>query len=208
MDIELDIIIQNVKEMLLDRGDEIEEFEEHEVDVPREEFYNDGKVIEFHTSRTTIIFALSKKSRKSVTDELKKEKETNDTMSEFIKKYNNKSNILLIFNNDAISAPVRVQLNQYDKMFQKIDGNLQYFHTKNLLYNPTKHVLVPKHIKLNPDEIKEMMEKYLVKTKLMLPFILHTDVIAKWMGLRHGDIVKIERYNENSGLSFYFRVCV
>jgi len=52
------------------------------------------------------------------------------------------------------------------------------------------------------------MEKYLIKGKVQMPFILQNDVIAKWMGLRQGDIVKIDRYNENSGISYYYRVCV
>ena len=52
------------------------------------------------------------------------------------------------------------------------------------------------------------MEKYLIKGKIQMPYILHSDVIAKWLGLKQGDVVKIERYNENSGVSYYYRVCV
>ena len=53
-----------------------------------------------------------------------------------------------------------------------------------------------------------MMDKYLIKGKSQIPFILHSDAISKWMGLKQGDVVKIDRYNENSGLSYYYRVCV
>lgn len=201
---EIDIIIENLKQMLLDRGDNIDEFEEHEVDIDREDFYTDKNIIEFHTSHTTIIFALSKKLRKNILDELK----DNDDLVNFINKYNNKNNIILVFNNDTISTPIIQQLNKYDKMLQKKGGTLQYFHIKNLLFNPTKHQLVPKHTKLTPDEITEVMEKYLIKGKIQMPYILHSDVIAKWLGLKQGDVVKIERYNENSGVSYYYRVCV
>lgn len=203
---EVDIIINNIKEMLLDRKDNIDEFEEHEVDVSRDEFYNDKNVIEFHSSNTTIIFALTKKLRRSILDELK-ECVKNDIM-DFVERYNNKNNIILIFNNDTISSPIVQQLNSYDKMLQKKGGLLQYFHIKNLLFNPTKHQLVPKHTKLTTDETNEMMEQYLIKGKAQMPFILHNDVIAKWMGLKQGDVVKIDRYNENSGISYYYRVCV
>lgn len=201
---EIDIIIENLKQMLLDRGDNIDEFEEHEVDIDREEFYTDKNIIEFHTSNTTIIFALSKKLRKNILDELR----DNDDLVNFIIKYNNKNNIIIVFNNDTISTPIIQQLNKYDKMLQKKGGTLQYFHIKNLLFNPTKHQLVPKHTKLTPDEITEVMEKYLIKGKIQMPYILHSDVIAKWLGLKQGDVVKIERYNENSGVSYYYRVCV
>ena len=201
---EIEIIINNLKEMLLDRMDNIDEFEEHEIDVDKDEFYNDKNVIEFHTSNTTIIFALTKKLRKNILEELK---DSSDDITKFIEKYNNKSNIILVFSNDTNSTPIVQQLNKYDKILQKKGGSLQYFHVKNLLFNPTKHNLVPKHVKMTQEEISEMMEKYMIK-KPQMPFILHTDVIAKWLGLKHGDVVKIERLNENSGISYYYRVCI
>jgi DNA-directed RNA polymerase subunit H (RpoH/RPB5) len=201
---EIEIIINNLKEMLLDRMENIDEFEEHEVDVDKDEFYNDKNVIEFHTSNTTIIFALTKKLRKNILEELK---DSSDDITKFIEKYNNKSNIILVFSNDTNSTPIVQQLNKYDKILQKKGGSLQYFHVKNLLFNPTKHNLVPKHVKMTQEEISEMMEKYMIK-KPQMPFILHTDVIAKWLGLKHGDVVKIERLNENSGISYYYRVCI
>lgn len=203
---ETDIIINNLKEMLIDRGDNIDEFEEHEVDVDREEFYNDKNVIEFNTSHTTMIFALTKKLRKNILDEIKEF--AIEDISNFISRYNNKKNVIIIFNNDTVSTPIAQQLGRYDKMLQKKGGGLQYFQVKNLLFNPTRHMLVPKHIKLTNEEVTEVMEKYLIKGKIQMPYIMHGDPIAKWLGLKQGDVVKIERYNENSGLSYYYRVCV
>ncbi len=203
---EINIAINNLKEMLTDRNDNIDEFEEHEVDIDREEFYNDKNVIEFHTSRTSIIFALTKKLRKNILEELKDI--ASDDIMNFVARYNNKPNIIIIFNNDTISTPIVMQLNKYDKMLQKNGGTLQYFHIKNLLFNPTKHQLVPKHVRLNNEEVTELMDKYLIKGKVQMPYILHNDAIAKWLGLRQGDIVKIERLNENSGVAYYYRVCI
>lgn len=203
---EIDIILNNLKEMLSDRGDNIDEFEEHEVDIQRQEFYNDKGIIEFHTSNTTLIFALTKKLRMTILKELKDDAKSD--ISNFVAKYNDKLNIIIIFNNDTISAPIVQQLHVYDKMLQKKGGTLQYFHVKNLLFNPTKHQLVPKHTKLTNEQMTQVMEKYLIKGKIQMPFILHNDVIAKWMGLKQGDVVQIERHNENSGLSYYYRVCI
>ncbi len=203
---EIDIIINNLKEMLIDRGDNIDEFDEHEVDIDREDFYNDKNIIEFHTSNTTIIFALTRKLRRSILEELKDLASVDIT--NFTNKYNEKINVIIVFNNDTISTPILVQLSKYDKMLQKKGGTLQYFHLKNLLFNPTKHQLVPRHIKLSNEEVTEMMDKYLIRGKIQLPYILHNDPIAKWLGLKQGDVIKIERYNENSGLAYYYRVCV
>ena len=202
MDIES--IINNIKEMLMERGDDISLFEEHELSVDKEEYENDRNIIEFQTSKTTIIFALTKKLRKYVMDELKNYEGDIDN---FITKYGNKKNVILIFNNDTVSQPVITQLNKYDKMFQKNDGQLQYFHAKQIMFNPTKHEYVPKHIKLSEKEATDFMNEYMIKSKLYMPVILHNDPIAKWLGLKQGDIVKIIRYNENSGVSFYYRSC-
>ena len=64
MDIEN--IIKNLKEMLVERGDDISLFEEHELSIDKEEYENDKNVIEYQTSNTTIIFALTKKLRKLI----------------------------------------------------------------------------------------------------------------------------------------------
>lgn len=197
-------IINNIKEMLVERGDDISLFEEHELSVDKEEYENDRNIIEFQTSKTTVIFALTKKLRKYVMDELKNYE---GDINNFITKYGNKKNVILIFNNDTVSQPVITQLNKYDKLFQKNDGQLQYFHAQQLMFNPTKHEYVPKHIKLSDKEASDFMNEYMIKSKLYMPIILHNDPIAKWLGLKQGDIVKIVRYNENSGVSFYYRSC-
>jgi len=201
----IDNIIQNLKEMLLERGDDIDEFDEHEVEVEREDFYNDNRVTDFHTSNTAIIFALTKPLRTTIIDTLKKNK---NNMDNFVKEFNGKYNIILIFNNDLLTTPSITQLNIIDKILQKKNGMLQFFQIKDLLFNPTKHQYVPPHRKLSLEESKEIMDKYLIKSKLQMPIILHTDVIAKWLGLKQGDIVEITRYNENSGKSYYYRCCI
>ena len=202
---EIDIVMKNLKELLKKRGDDISMLEEHEVGIDREDFYNEKNVIEFQTSNTTVIFALTKKLRKNIVDELKMGE---NSVDDFKKRYSNKTNVILIFNNETITMPILSQLNKYDKLFQKSGGMLQYFQIKQLMFNPTEHVFVPEHIKLTPDEANEVMQKYMIKSKLQMPVILHNDIIAKWLGLKQGDIVKIVRYNENSGLSYYYRCSI
>lgn len=202
---DIDLIINNIKEMLVQRGENIDEFEEHEKEISREEFINDARIIEFHTSNTTIIFAMTKKLKKMILDELKAEQED---LTNFILKYNNKKNIILIFNNDVISAPILQQISKYDKMLQKKDGMLQYFYGKQLLFNPTKHVYVPKHEKVSEKDIENLLSQYSLSNKLKLPWIYHTDPQAKWLGLKQGDIVRITSYNSNSGTYYRYRCCV
>ena len=201
----IDYVIQNLKDLLIARGDNIDEFEEHEVEIERDDFISDNSAINFHTSNTAIIFALTKNLRSTIIDELKK---NSANMDSYVKKYNGKYNIILVFNNDILTTPSITALSIIDKILQKQDGMLQYFHAQELLFNPTKHELVPPHRKLSANEAKELMEKYMIKSKGQMPLILHTDVIAKWIGLKQGEIVEITRYNENSGKYYYYRCCV
>ena len=192
--------------MLIQRGDNIDEFEEHEVDINRDDFYNNKDLIEFNTDNTSLIFALSKNLRTSIIDNLT---ENENNIDNIFNKINKKNNIILIFNNESISSTVVSKLNKFDRIYQKNkNGMIQYFQINQLLFNPTKHKLVPEHRKLSTTEINEIMEKYLIKNKLQMPIIMHNDVIAKWIGLKQGDIVEIKRYNENSGLSYYYRYCI
>ncbi len=201
----IDYVIQNLKDLLIARGDNIDEFEEHEAELDREVFLNENYPVNFHTSNTAIIFALTKNLRSTIIDEFKK---NSSNIDGYVKKYNGKYNIILVFNNDILTTPSITSLSIIDKILQKHDGMLQYFHTQELLFNPTKHELVPPHRKLTSDEAKEIMEKYMIKSKGQMPLILHTDVIAKWIGLKQGEIVEITRYNENSGKYYYYRCCV
>jgi DNA-directed RNA polymerase subunit H (RpoH/RPB5) len=209
---EIDRAIENLKAMLHElRNEDIDEFNEHEEVIDRQEFYNETTPIYFNTDTTTIIFALTKKLRQDIIEELKKNKTNIDAIITDPKpdnKYNGKYNIILIFGNDILTTPTITQLNLIDKVLQKKKGMLQFFQLNELQFNPTKHQLVPPHRKLNQEEATSIMSRYLVKSKIQMPIILKTDVIAKWHGLKQGDIVEIIRYNENSGKSYYYRCCI
>jgi DNA-directed RNA polymerase subunit H (RpoH/RPB5) len=209
---EIDRAIENLKAMLSElRNEDIDDFNEQEPDIDRQEFYNETMPIYFNTNNTTIIFALTKKLRQDIIEELKKNKTNIDILIKDEKpdnKYNGKYNIILIFGNDILTTPTVTQLNLIDKVLQKKKGMLQFFQLNELQFNPTKHQLVPPHRKLTQDDATAVMNRYLIKSKLQMPIIPKTDVIAKWHGLKQGDIVEIIRYNENSGKSYYYRCCI
>jgi DNA-directed RNA polymerase subunit H (RpoH/RPB5) len=206
---DIDIVNTNIEEMLVYRGDDVSMFKEHLLSMNKEDFETDRNVIDIQTSNTSVIYALTKKLRKTIIDELKEKiKDSNNNINDFTSKYGSKNNIILIFNNESISTAVKSLLNKYDKFFQKNGGQLQYFTLQQLMFNPTKHEYVPKHTKLTEEEVKEFMKEYMTRTKMHMHVILQNDPIAKWIGLKHGDIVKINRYNENSGESFSYRSCI
>ena len=65
---------------------------------------------------------------------------------------------------------------------------------------------VPKHILMTESEKKELLKRYRIK-ECQLPKIKKGDPIAKLMGLKSGDVVKIIRVSETAGKYITYRVC-
>jgi len=87
-------------------------------------------------------------------------------------------------------------------------GNfIQLFLLKNLLFNITKHIAVPKHTILNNMEVENLIKNFKLKSKQQLPVILKTDPIAKYHGMRVGDICEIERASITGGEYKSYRFC-
>jgi len=194
---EISIIRENIKDMLDARGDDVTYIEEHGDAVEASRYYNELIVLD--TDKTVVFFALTKE----VLKEWKTKEESHESMVEKYKKHN----FMLILTEPPSSALMN-QLQLRDKALQTINGSLQVFYMKELLYNPMKHALVPKHEKMTEEEIKKLLSIYQIKHKNQLPTISRTDVIARWLGLRNGDIVRITRYNETSGTYYYYRCCL
>ena len=85
--------------------------------------------------------------------------------------------------------------------------NTEIFERKNLMFNVTKHILVPKHIKLTKEETKEIMEKYSC-TKIQLSKILINDPQVKYHGMKIGDVCKIVRNNKQNGTEISYRIVI
>nr|XP_027193883.1 DNA-directed RNA polymerases I, II, and III subunit RPABC1-like [Dermatophagoides pteronyssinus] len=85
--------------------------------------------------------------------------------------------------------------------------HIEFFLESELLVNITKHELVPKHIKLNENEKEAILKQYKI-SDIHLPRICTTDAVARYLGLRRGDIVKIIRPSESAGKYITYRLCV
>lgn len=94
-----------------------------------------------------------------------------------------------------------------------ITKEYQIFNIKDLQINITKHSLQPKfEIITNPDDIKEVYNQYNLiiddKIKQLFPYILKTDPISKYYGLKPGNLLKIIKNSESSGEYITYRLCV
>ncbi len=71
-------------------------------------------------------------------------------------------------------------------------------------FNVTTHQLVCKHSKVADAEREVLLKRYDIGQQ-DLPKIMQHDPAIKTLGLKGGDIVKIERESKTAGKSVYYR---
>jgi DNA-directed RNA polymerase subunit H (RpoH/RPB5) len=81
------------------------------------------------------------------------------------------------------------------------------FSLERLQFNILEHQYVPKHVILNDEERKELFKRYNILDIKNLPDISRFDPVAQAIGMRPGDICKIERPSKTAIISNYYRYC-
>ncbi len=185
-----------LKEMLNDRNEDITKIE----NITEEEllsFYNNSSIFDIEVNdKLKIIYNMASKIkiqdiRKFInTDE---ENEKNDI---------NKT--IIFISKEKLTTNNFKSFNEY-----KNKVNLQFFYIKELLFNIYRHELVPKHDVISSnEEIKKIMDKYLMKNKFQFPLILHTDPVCKYLNIKSNSLVKITRPSPTSGEYILYRYVV
>lgn len=174
-----------LKEMLTDRGIDISNLEA----ISNDELsimVKSGKIFSLKiNSNMTVIYYTSSKFK------------IND-----LKKYlDDSKHIILIFKEKINNLNIK-NIKENTEVFVEI------FMLKELQYNISKHVLVPKHeIVKDDNEIESILSTYQVK-KSQLPIILKNDPMARYLDVKSGDIVKITRNSPSAGEAIIYRYCV
>ena len=111
------------------------------------------------------------------------------------------SHIILIFKE-------KINTQNIKNIKELTTNTIEIFMLSELMYNITHHYLVPKHDICSSDEINEIMTIYKIKQKTQFPCILKTDPMARYLGLKQGNIVKITRPSPSAGETIVYRYCV
>lgn len=176
-----------ILEMLADRGEDLGDItKEHINDVLKVD--NIKQVIEIIINKIKIIYFTPMKFKWT---EVKKNFEDEEKYSNYILvvQENITQNNMKAIN--ALNLPIEIHL------------------LNRLQFNITKHHLVPKHELIRDKRvIDDVIEKYKLKNKYQLPIILKTDPIAKYYGMKNGDLVKITRSSETAGEYIMYRCCL
>lgn len=74
-------------------------------------------------------------------------------------------------------------------------------------FKVSTHFLIPKHELLTKEESSQILARF-NGSPSQFPYLLNTDPLAKEVGAKPGDFVRITRSSETAGSSTYYRYVV
>jgi len=115
-----------------------------------------------------------------------------------------KTDTLVIIINQEVNQTLTNILNQ---IWEREGIFIILFSLERLQFNILNHIYVPTHIILNEKETEEVIKKYNIVDMKQLPDISRFDPVAQAIGMRPGQICRIERPSKTAVISNYYRYC-
>lgn len=177
-----------VREMLADRGHQM-----RDVAVAISEFVSKRDTIQADVTDDTLLvmYVTLRQNGTAIRSDLKKRIERHRRVIMVFRE--------LPINSDTVLARLKEDFP---------DVAFEMFGLSELQYNVTRHVLVPKHVRIrDPARIVKVLQAYGVK-RAQLPIIHHSDVMCRYLGVEVGDLVEVHRTSPTGGVHVAYRMCV
>ena len=113
-------------------------------------------------------------------------------------------NLMIIVKSD----PNDTMISAIDTLWNYSNLYVSVISIRRLQFNILKHVQVPKHEILTPEETAELFQTHNLKTNADLPSISRYDPVAVVLCMRPGMVCRIHRKSKTSVLTYYYRACV
>ena len=123
----------------------------------------------------------------------------------YIENVLNKNDDIIIINKDEPNDTLQTTVKN---IWLQDSIYISILNIARLQYNALNHVLVPKHTILYEVERQEFIKKYNITDEKMIPNISYFSPISLLLGIRPGNICKIERFSKTSIDSNFYRICI
>ena len=119
----------------------------------------------------------------------------------------NKNDVLILITKDKVTY--QGFLEEYiNTLFYTQKIFVQILFLGNLMFNISKHELVPTYRIMSETEKQNLISKLYLESEEKLPFVLVTDPVARFYGVRIGEVCEIQYNNETNGKNKFYRLCV
>jgi len=96
---------------------------------------------------------------------------------------------------------------QLEALYQKEKIFTQAFWLDTLIINIIDHDIVPEHRIVSEEAKQALLDRYDILSFNQLPLIMKTDPVAKFIGMKRGDVCEITLSSETSGKYKNYRYC-
>ena len=113
-------------------------------------------------------------------------------------------------NNIILITKDKIKTNNLKNILNfNFNKNIELFTIKELLFNPYRHELVPKHEPITDKKtIEHLINLYKLKNIHQFPLLLSKDPICKYLNIPKNSLVKITRPSKTSGEYIMYRCVV
>lgn len=97
-------------------------------------------------------------------------------------------------------------INTSNNAHMKTGSIIETFAEDELTYNPIYHELSPRFTIMTKNESRRFLHETKFKPE-NLPVISRNDKVARYFGMKRGDIIRINRRSETAGIYIHYRIC-